>query len=233
MDNVNRAAQTERAAGEKSMSKATHKGHCQVCGGLQMLPSGTLSLHGYKVEYGFFNGICHGAKAKPFEQAHDLVDAAIVRAEQALRNIVARQIALRSPAMDPIAIVNVFVKDARGKTYHEWRKVEVKVRFSESGYATFYHETFVDQPRFGSRDSELSANDFSEKDTRAVATKYNRTFADWLEYEAKSLRRYIAWQTERVRTWTKQPLIAVDAKDKAAFKPEQPLYEVKMTEAVA
>ncbi len=62
--------------------KSTHKGHCQVCGGLQMLPGGTLSLHGYKVTYGFFSGICHGAKAKPFEQAHDLVDEAIVRAQE-------------------------------------------------------------------------------------------------------------------------------------------------------
>lgn len=209
--------------------KSTHKGHCQVCGGLQMLPGGLLSLHGYKVTHGFFSGICHGAKAKPFEQAHHLVDDAIVRAKSALKAHEAYQAALRTPATTPMAVVNVFVKDARGRTRHEWRRAEVKVRFTESGYATFYHEPFADQPRFGSRDSELSADSFQETDPLAVATKCNRTYADWLEHEAVSLRRYIAWQEQRVADWTEQPLLAVDAKDKAIFKPEEPRYAVTDT----
>src|SRR5579872_5504291 len=108
--------------------KSTHKGHCQVCGGLQMLPKGTLSLHGYKVTYGFFSGICHGAKAKPFEQAHDLVDDAIVRAKAALARLEAYQAKLRTRATEPKAICNVYVKDSRGRSRHEWRRVEVKHR---------------------------------------------------------------------------------------------------------
>lgn len=206
--------------------KSTHKGHCQVCGALQMLPAGALSLHGYKVAHGFFSGICHGAKAKPFEQAHNLVDDAIVRAKAALTSVEARQARLRTAATLPFAIVNVFVKDERGRTHHEWRRVEIKTRVSSGGYTYFYHEPFADQPRFGSHDYDLTAGKFDETNVLNVATKYNSTFADWLEYEAVSLRRYITWQEQRVATWTEQPLVAVDAKDKAMFKPGEPSYPV-------
>jgi len=54
--------------------KATHFGHCQVCGNRQMLPGNLLSLHGYTKEYGFFNGTCHGARHKPLEQDRTVCD---------------------------------------------------------------------------------------------------------------------------------------------------------------
>lgn len=42
----------------KSKAKATHQGECQICDRVQKLPNNVLSQHGYKVEFGFFNGVC-------------------------------------------------------------------------------------------------------------------------------------------------------------------------------
>lgn len=51
------------------MSKATHNGHCQVCGRTQAVNSktGRLAKHGYTVDWGFFNGVCHGSGNLPLE----------------------------------------------------------------------------------------------------------------------------------------------------------------------
>ena len=50
------------------MIKSTHNGVCQVCGKLQALPGGVLSLHGYTVEHHYFNGVCPGQRELPLEQ---------------------------------------------------------------------------------------------------------------------------------------------------------------------
>lgn len=48
--------------------KATHNGTCQACGAVQALPNGSLSKHGYNVQWGFFSGVCTGAERAPMEQ---------------------------------------------------------------------------------------------------------------------------------------------------------------------
>jgi hypothetical protein len=206
---------------------STHAGHCQLCGSLQRLPKGVLSLHGYKVTHGFFSGVCRGAKHLPFEQAFDLVAEQVTMAQEALANLEARQARYRAPATKPFAVVNVFVKDSRGRTHHEWRRVEVLAMTRISGYIAFTYTRFPDEVSFGNRAPELNGDKWDETDVLAVATRYNTIYAGWLEHEAVSLRRYIAWQANRVATWQEQPLLALDAKkDKSAFKPEAPAYEV-------
>lgn len=71
------------------MKAATHNGHCQVCGKIQALPfDGRLSLHGYKVAgFGFFAGVCQGARHLPLQQERTKTDAIIV----ALREYAVRQ----------------------------------------------------------------------------------------------------------------------------------------------
>lgn len=56
---------------------ATHKGTCQACGRLQKLPKGRLSNHGYTVDWGFFQGVCSGAKALPLEEDRSVLDATV------------------------------------------------------------------------------------------------------------------------------------------------------------
>lgn len=54
--------------------KATHNGTCQVCGRLQKLPAGILSSHGYTVDWGYFSGVCFGAREKPLETSRAVLD---------------------------------------------------------------------------------------------------------------------------------------------------------------
>jgi hypothetical protein len=58
--------------------KATHNGHCQICGRQQALPNGRLSKHGYTVDWGYFNGVCTGANHAPLEESRELTDNVIV-----------------------------------------------------------------------------------------------------------------------------------------------------------
>ena len=77
---VTKPAPKKKATSTMSKSvghKATHQGECQICGNVQKLPHGVLSLHGYTVDYGWFNGTCSGAKGKPYETSCDLIQAAI------------------------------------------------------------------------------------------------------------------------------------------------------------
>jgi len=57
--------------------KATHYGTCQICNNKQKAPDGLLSKHGYTVDYGFFNGVCHGAEHLPFEKDRSVLGEVI------------------------------------------------------------------------------------------------------------------------------------------------------------
>lgn len=48
------------------MNKIQYRGHCQVCGNLQAV-NGVMSKHGYKVNNGWFTGICSGRSYAPIE----------------------------------------------------------------------------------------------------------------------------------------------------------------------
>jgi len=52
-------------------TKHTHRGTCQACGARQAVEEeGRIAKHGYKVEFGTFNGVCMGAGHQPAE--HDV-----------------------------------------------------------------------------------------------------------------------------------------------------------------
>lgn len=65
------------------MAKTTHtnRGTCQVCGKVQAIDNGTMltAKHGYVVAgYGFFNGICPGARYQPAEKSLTVTHEIIV-----------------------------------------------------------------------------------------------------------------------------------------------------------
>jgi hypothetical protein len=62
------------------MAKATHTGTCQWCGSRQKLPGGVLSVHGYDVKHGFFNGVCSGSGYRPYEISCDRIEKSIAYA---------------------------------------------------------------------------------------------------------------------------------------------------------
>jgi len=61
------------------MTKATHKGNCQVCGNLQVVKNGShrLALHGYTVDHGYFNGTCPGANEVALQKDRSIADSAV------------------------------------------------------------------------------------------------------------------------------------------------------------
>lgn len=75
-----------------STTKGQHRGHCQVCGRIQVIDghtykSGGLSKHGYVVPNGYFKGVCQGSGELPLQQSRAITDA-IIKAliESAQRN---------------------------------------------------------------------------------------------------------------------------------------------------
>ena len=223
------------------MAKATHRGHCQLCGSLQMLPSGRLSLHGYKVEHSYFSGICRGAKHLPFEQSFHLVIDEIKMATEALERVEKRIHGLENDIDDDTKMwVHTFVPSSgMTRSRHIWEPVTLTARPEQrdsSAHGGHYNVVKYSYVEHGGKETGDSRSGFHgveawdmphatcEELRRATVLKYNRTYAKWYQHEATSLRRYIAWHKERMQNWTEKPLLPRDAKSKLEFVPTPAPY---------
>lgn len=70
------------------MAKTTHtgRGTCQVCGRIQAIDAGTMitAKHGYKVAgFGYFMGVCPGARYLPAEKSLDVTNMIMSQLEEA------------------------------------------------------------------------------------------------------------------------------------------------------
>lgn len=61
------------------MAKHTHRGTCQACGRRQAVSEGRIAKHGYTTKYGFFMGVCPGARELPLEKSADVLDLTVAR----------------------------------------------------------------------------------------------------------------------------------------------------------
>lgn len=201
------------------MTTATHSGHCQACGRLQKMPAGLMSLHGYKVTHGFFSGTCAGSRALPFEQSCALIEKFIASAQSHLASIEAFQQALRQPATEPKAWTANYEGASYGRNTHRWIEVDIIVTARDK----YQDYTYVANGTNGKTNVTHKMTDYAygRDGVLAFATKCNGAYATYLEKEARSLRAYIAWQTERVATWQPAPLLPVAHKDKQGFDPEK------------
>jgi hypothetical protein len=225
------------------MAKSTHKGHCQACGRLQMLPSGKLAQHGYTVAHGFFSGVCVGSKELPFEVSCDLVKLFIQNAKARLADVEKFQASLRQSVPEGTKTAWFHTRHASRKGYgysatYAWQECTVTetvvpYRDGDGSYKKFTRtgdEKRVDvrnakgymEMQLTEEITEVSAP--YQATVEEVCEKANRVYADWLEHEADSLRRYIAWQTERVASWKPAPLFPLAQKDKLGFVPTAPRY---------
>lgn len=212
-------------------SKATHSGHCQCCGSLQKLPNGTLSLHGYQVAgFGFFNGVCRGARELPIEVSCDLIKHFIAIAKEQLADVEAQQHTLRTVVpTDQKCWVHNYERSLikRGTNHYAWRRVTLLEEKREH-YSNFFYIAPGTDSAWSRNANEEARHDMSGhygKTVNQLAHEQNCKFADWLEHRAVSLRRYISWQQSRVDNWKPAPLLPVDTKDKkATFELEQPRY---------
>ena len=211
--------------------KATHSGTCQACGSLQKLPKGRLSLHGYTVLGGFFSGICRGARHEPFEVSCDLVAQFVREAQDELKRVEGQQRHLRRPATEAKAMIHHYVGSQRGRSSYEWIERNLRVETDAEGR----HKYFYTARRAGGKwtaegweqaEKQIQDYEYGRETVSEFCTKLNKVYADWLQHQVDSLKRYIAWQQERVRTWKPADLLPVDAKAAkgAAFEPTEAKY---------
>ena len=219
--------------------RATHAGTCQACGRIQKLPHAVLAQHGYTVAHGFFSGVCQGAGHPPFEVSCALVAQFIERARVASAGFATRAAVLRAPATEPVAWVHNYERHPdTGMSGYVWRLVDLQFDIRSAGDSSFARYFYmapgtsrVATPvdvRHGLDTYGMPDVKHGPVDQRlAIATHLNARRADPLDKERGQIERYIAWQTERVRTWVPAPLVALpDAGQRsltspAAFQPEQ------------
>lgn len=216
---------------------ATHRGHCQLCGALHKLPKGRLSTHGYTVAHGYFSGICRGTGALPFEQSFGLVLDEIETARVQLLHVQAFVDELRQPATaDTLMWVRTHVKASfAGRAHYIWEPVTLHATLdmSEPEYPRMQYRYVahggveVGDYRSGFHGVEFYDMPDATVEQRRLATidKFNQIYAHWFDHETESLRRYIAWQRERVQNWKAAPLLPVDGKfTDESFKPTPAPY---------
>lgn len=206
-------------------NKATHSGTCQIYGRFQKLPGGVLSLHGYTTQWGFFNGICPGSTYKPFEQSTDRIEMAIASAEKDAADLDARSAALKAGELteDGTAMYGVYrparygsgMRKIQGGT--SWEPVRVNREDKSAkyeGHDEYKWAEFTYEPTISPEEVRKSAygqkieignyglhgSDFPTVD--AVRVAMNTKYAErHLDSRAADLRRYCAWQRDRIKNW--------------------------------
>lgn len=196
--------------------KATHDGHCQVCGSRQRLPQGTLAKHGYTTRWGFFTGTCYGSEQLPFEQDKSLVERAIADAEAQKANIERQATELRDTEHQinsgTTAWVHEYVSGAgRVRGGYEWRQVEISVTEREINGHKYTDYTYVKkdgQPYILNRIAGFPYG----ATFKGVILWLNASRANHLDRQAQQVARYISWQRDRIHDWKPTDLLPRDAK---------------------
>lgn len=77
--------------------KIQTRGNCPCCGREQaVLSSGLMSKHGYTVEDGWFNGVCHGDRHAPMQVQREVTDAIVAQVREEAAALEARADALKA-----------------------------------------------------------------------------------------------------------------------------------------
>lgn len=227
-----------------SARASKYSGHCQCCGSLQKLPNELLSLHGYTVDFGFFNGTCQGARELPYELSCDLIKKFIKTAREQLTVVEATQAQLRTPATEAKAWVHVYYSDREsrgGRSHYKWEHNEITVEekpvrsgkdewisrtyFHTSHRTVYNRETFKDDAVEKREKIEIYDYQIAQAGVLAVCSMLNAEHANSLEREVRNLKGYIKWQQRRVDEWKAAELLPVAKKDdKQGFQPEGDPY---------
>lgn len=174
------------------MRKAKNKGTCQACGAIQKLPSGTLSKHGYRVQWNMFNGTCPGSDRLPYELSCNLISQFIKNAKTQKESLLDKIKKLEEDNKSTKAVCLSYKREERGK----WVEVEVrekKIVFSDGHEASAFRYCYS---AYGS-DVEI-----------ANKLKENRAYS--YKRELKQVEEYIDWQEERLENWKEKDLLPLD-----------------------
>jgi len=187
-------------------SRATHKGHCQVCNNIQKLPGGLLAAHGYTVMQrgwgGWFSGTCHGSHNLPFERDRALVDLSILKAHEEISSIGVRMESEKATPADPKkAWRNHSVKNGP-YGYRIWVQVELVATHEQHPGS---HPKYMHGGEWHPiRNTFHSLEDCAEQGKQMYLQNLNQRRAE--------LRHFIERQQDRLKTWRPDaPLIPVAA----------------------
>lgn len=200
-------------------SKATHQGHCQLCGRFQMLPNGKLAKHGYTVEFNFFNGVCPGSHNLPYELSCDLLPAQRDAAKETAKRMT--KFAAETRALrDPKAVwIHEYKKSERygySGTY-VWRQVEINfiwTKFSD-GEGEYLTVNYIGLD--GKTQDAKPHDSFAktrEGQIELVYVSLNGAKAKEVLAVAKQHADYAVWAQNRIDGWKLAELtpIAADAR---------------------
>ncbi len=194
------------------MSKATHKGECQICGCQQLLPGGKLSNHGYTVKWGFFSGICSGAGRLPFELSTDAIQPVVDGVKATILAVEAEIAALEDLNSD----VNGASK-AWHNTYRDgyvWELVPVvdfQAKPLSGGGACYHVANVLVKNRKGveqAQSIETYSQSFELTSVRHFVHFLNRKRAKFLRGQNSARRDWVRWQAERLAGWQLKELKA-------------------------
>lgn len=206
-------------------NKATHTGHCQVCGAQQKLPGGMLSIHGYTVEFSFFEGICAGTKHLPFEQDISLIKDAIARALQITATIKA-DIARFTNSTETSAWFHVYEPTTNHRGYkiskYFWRYLPVcfeTTHYPAEGNGTgnefwshkYGHSVEQAKSMCSRQDAGITYSaEFPMANT--VETRNSQYRHMVLEVELTRVTNYIKWQRHRILNWKPTETTPIEVK---------------------
>lgn len=185
--------------------KATHTGHCQVCGHHQKLPGGVLSKHGYTKRWGFFSGTCTGSRRLPFEQDISLIDGAIALAERQRDSLVAEAQRRRTTADPNDVVCNCYETDWRRFGMYARGYQRLPGRIEQRG-ATMFDLWFVS----ASGKYEYNFRFAGMGSTPESAAKHLNEQQAWaIDQTVKQIESYIEWQRARIKDWQPSELLAI------------------------
>lgn len=200
-----------RVRGNQMARVATHQGECQGCGRVQKLPGGALSLHGYTVQWGFFNGTCGGAKHLPYELSSDYCKACIVSAKASMEASLAAAKKYRREIAEPIAdfvevpigrdprtnkprsamVQNLVLSEVPLREGSDYRKI----------IGTYERDGEMKTVDVTGNTGAILAHDHSIRTPLDAARRLNERLAKEQDLYAAQLKSYIVWQQGRVDKW--------------------------------
>ena len=175
------------------MTKAIYKGTCQSCGSVQKLPKGIVANHGYTLYWGFFNGVCSGSRKNPYETHTDHIAKTIETMHNQIESI-AKDMDQLATSTDDKVWFYTYTRNGVAKAGYYWIQVTIDME-KQALIGEKENFDFMRYSLRGSKEEIIKA--LNTKKINALSSKINQ------------MKKYIAWQEERLAQWQLKDLVAI------------------------
>ena len=183
--------------------KATHKGTCQICERVQKLPKEKMSKHGYTIDFGYFQGVCHGASCLPFEESCEILREELIQVGLYITRQEKRIVELRSKAPKGNKAFMSLYDLVIG------RSVIQEVTFYFEGKDLYFKSHYKSCSFPKKRYPGCRYGFSSSKTIQDAVRRANKLYADYISHELKSVLCWAKRAQERCDNWKLQPLIPI------------------------